>query len=233
MARSVYVETLIRADIDELWRRTQRPDFHQRWDLRFTEIDYLPRAPGEPQRFRYTLRPLPWLAIAGTGITARERHGANRSRTSALRFSSQDPISLIRSGSGFWRYIPTDDGIRFVTGYGYHPGWGGWGVVIDLAFRPIMGWATAWSFDRLRLWLESGRTPERSLRQALVELGVRVTVTVAALAVMSPALAIAVAATAILLPPLPNTPAARRCLRRPPDRRVATAPATLTELERP
>jgi uncharacterized membrane protein YphA (DoxX/SURF4 family) len=37
-----------------------------------------------------------------------------------------------------------------------------------LVFRPLMGWATAWSFDRLRLWLEEGLDPIRAARQALV-----------------------------------------------------------------
>jgi uncharacterized membrane protein YphA (DoxX/SURF4 family) len=34
-------------------------------------------------------------------------------------------------------------------------------------FRPLFGWATAWSFDRLRLWLEDGVAPERSRDQAV------------------------------------------------------------------
>jgi hypothetical protein len=29
--------------IYEIWRRTQVPDLHEQWDLRFTTIDYLPR----------------------------------------------------------------------------------------------------------------------------------------------------------------------------------------------
>jgi hypothetical protein len=33
-------------------------------------------------------------------------------------------------------------------------------------FRPLPGWATAWSFDRLRRWLEHGLEPEAALRQA-------------------------------------------------------------------
>lgn len=54
--RSLYVETLIRADADELWRLTQEPDQHQRWDLRFTRTEYLPRAVDDDrQRFRYGL----------------------------------------------------------------------------------------------------------------------------------------------------------------------------------
>jgi len=34
----IYVEILICADADEIWRRTQIPDLHERWDLRFTAI---------------------------------------------------------------------------------------------------------------------------------------------------------------------------------------------------
>jgi hypothetical protein len=48
---SIYVEIRIRGGMDELWRRTQDPGLHERWDLRFSEIVYLPR-PDEtrPQR---------------------------------------------------------------------------------------------------------------------------------------------------------------------------------------
>jgi hypothetical protein len=41
-------------------------------------------------------------------------------------------------------------------------------MVDSCVFRPLMGWATAWSFDRLRLWLEDGQTPEASLAWATV-----------------------------------------------------------------
>lgn len=36
-----------------------------------------------------------------------------------------------------------------------------------------MGWATAWSFDRLRLWLERDISPERARANWLAELAVR------------------------------------------------------------
>ncbi|WP_260615620.1 hypothetical protein [Microbispora sp. KK1-11] len=127
--------------------------------MRFTDIDYLPRADDGPQYFQYAFRLLSGLVITGTGVTTGDRHDT-AGRTSALRFSSDHPLSLIRSGSGCWRYVPTDDGVRFVTRYGYRPGWG---KAVDLVFRPLIGWATAWSFDRLRLWLETDQTPERSL----------------------------------------------------------------------
>ncbi|MEU8177423.1 hypothetical protein AB0C14_31505 [Microbispora hainanensis] len=225
MGRFVYVECLIRADMDALWERTQRPDLHQRWDLRFTEIDYLPRAADQPQRFRYAFRLLPGLVIDGSGVTAGDRRDPEH-RTSALRFASGHPLSLIRSGSGYWRYVPTDDGVRFITRYGYRPGWGN---AVDLVFRPLVGWATAWSFDRLRLWLETGQTPERSLWQALAEVCLRTLTTGIAITVTPAAVAFLIGAAAVLLPPLPSTPAARRCLRRPPDRQEATAPHTLME----
>ncbi|MFG2829227.1 hypothetical protein ACGFWI_17465 [Streptomyces sp. NPDC048434] len=224
----LYVEARIRAGLDEVWDRSQLPDRHQRWDLRFSEIDYLPCAPGEPQHFRYATRVLPLLTVDGTGVSAGERNRPDGTRTSALRFSSAHPLSLIEEGSGYWRYVPDGEALRFLTGYDYRPRWGRFGKVVDrLLFRPLMGWATAWSFDRLRLWCERGITPERSLRHALAELFVRIAAVVAtaALAPVAPApVAVlaatvpAVAAAALLLPPLPVTPAARRCLRRPPER---------------
>ncbi|MDJ0341497.1 hypothetical protein QMK19_05520 [Streptomyces sp. H10-C2] len=230
----IYVETRVRADLDELWDRTQLPDQHRRWDLRFTDIDYLPAERGRPQRFRYATRLLPGLVIAGTGVAAGERHRPDGTRTSALRFSSPHPLSLLAEGSGYWRYVPdTADGggIRFLTGYDYVPRWGRFGRVADrLLFRPLMGWATAWSFDRLRLWCERGISPARSLLNALAEAAVRVLAVLAA-GYASPVAAAALAIAALFVPPLPGTPSARRCLRRPPGRAAAAQPALLTELE--
>ena len=70
----IYVEIFLRAPIDEVWRLTQEPAEHQRWDLRFTEIEYLPRPDGsEPQRFLYATRIGFGLAIRGTGESVGER----------------------------------------------------------------------------------------------------------------------------------------------------------------
>ncbi|MFE3883671.1 hypothetical protein ACFXPQ_12325 [Streptomyces lydicus] len=229
----LYVEARIRAGIDDVWDRSQVPDRHQRWDLRFSEIDYLPCAPGEPQHFRYATRVLPLLTVDGTGVSAGERNRPDGTRTSALRFFSAHPLSLIEEGRGYWRYVPDGDALRFLTGYDYRPRWGRFGRVVDrLLFRPLMGWATAWSFDRLRLWCERGITPERSLRHALAEVCVRIAAVVATAAAVAPATALAVAGAALLLPPLSGTPAARRCLRRPPEQAAgrsesAAAPTAL------
>lgn len=153
--KSLYVETLIHTDLDALWHHTQDPALHSRWDLRFTDI-----APLATGRFRYTTKVL-GLPVTGVGVHSGERFGPDGTRTSVLRFASADSRSLIRSGAGFWRYSPTDDGVRFVTGFDYCTRWGRFGALADVAFRPLFGWMTAWSFDRLRIWLETGTPPER------------------------------------------------------------------------
>lgn len=155
--------------MDEIWRLTQTPDLHERWDLRFTSIAYLNRSGNsESQRFRYSTRIGLGVEIEGWGETVGER-AADGTRTSALKFGSEDRRSLIRSGSGYWKYEQVKDEVRFITGYDYEVRWGVIGRTFDrLVFRPLMGWATAWSFDRLRLWIEAGVEPHRAARQALI-----------------------------------------------------------------
>lgn len=228
----LYIEARIDADLDELWDRTQDPAHHQRWDLRFTEIDYLPRERDAPQRFRYATRVLPFLTVSGTGVAAGERQRPDGTRTSALRFASPHPLSLLKEGSGYWRYVPVWNGVRFITGYDYTPRWGFLGRWLDrLLLRPLMGWATAWSFDRLRLWLERGITPERALFNWVAEVVCRGLVLglvctffglgpLAAyappVAYVMPQLLLVAAGLAVFKSPLGCTPAARRCLRRAP-----------------
>ena len=177
-AKSIYVEINIHGPVDRVWQLTQTPDLHQRWDLRFTDIQYLPRPdPAEPQRFRYATRIGLGLNISGEGETVGSRDGHGGQRSSALKFWSDDPKSLIREGSGYWKYVPCDaDGqtIRFLTGYDYAVRFGAAGRMFDrLVFRPLIGWATAWSFDRLRLWVEQGIDPAASMRRSLVYLTAR------------------------------------------------------------
>ncbi|MGZ9585717.1 DoxX-like family protein [Paenibacillus marinisediminis] len=173
MAKPIYVETNLHTDMDTLWTYTQTPDIHQQWDLRFTTIEYLPKqAEEDPQRFLYTTNIGFGLSIAGEGesVGTSERGGT---KTSVLKFWSDNPISLIKEGAGYWKYVPCDEcgGIRFFTRYDYDTRFGLLGRLLDRClFRPIMGYATAWSFDALRLWLEKGIHPKQSLRQSITEL---------------------------------------------------------------
>jgi hypothetical protein len=173
---SIYVEILVRAPMEALWAHTQTPALHERWDLRFSRIDYLPRSSEiEPQRFRYATRIGFGFEVAGEGESVGERDLANGSRSSALKFWSADPRSIIREGSGYWKYIPTPEGIRFLTWYDYRTRFGATGALFDrLVFRPVIGWATAWSFDRLRLWLEKSMDPAHAVRLTLVHCVARV-----------------------------------------------------------
>ena len=133
----------------------------------FTTIDYLPRdSEAEPQKFLYSTRIGFGLKFNGEGESTGTREDVTGVRTSALSFWSSDPKSLIKDGSGYWRYHATASGSRFLTWYDYRTRFGTVGQAIDrFVFRPLIGWATAWSFDRLRLWLETGLTPEESLRR--------------------------------------------------------------------
>ena len=101
-------------------------------------------------------------------------------RSSALKFRSDDLKSLILAGSGYWKYVPLPDGrMRFVTGYDYEVRFGILGRLIDrFVFRPIMGWATAWSFDRLRLWVERGIPPAITMQRSLSHATARVALAV-------------------------------------------------------
>ena len=229
--RGLYVETYVRGPLDTLWAYTQDPAQHSRWDLRFTQIVHLPSPPDAPQQFRYSVR-LPGRTISGVGVSVGERARPDGSRTSALRFSSPDPWSPIRSGSGYWRYVPGTDGVRFLTGYDYEPGpQGQW--LDRMIIRPYVGWLTAWSFDRLRVWVETGLPPEASARRSAAVGGARA-LAVGAAALLAPApwsIMIAVGAAVV---PVPLTrPLARRCRRSPPDRLGSRPPATLAALAGP
>lgn len=174
---SIFVETDMAVALEALWSRTQDPALHQRWDLRFTDIAYAPAAApdvgapnaGVPQRFAYETRLGFGLAIRGGGETVAERPRPDGGRVSVLRFWSASRLSLIREGRGYWSYTPLSDSVRFRTVYDYETRFGPLGRLVDRAvFRPLIGWATAWSFDRLRLWLERGIDPGSSGRGALV-----------------------------------------------------------------
>jgi hypothetical protein len=88
---SIYVEILVRAPMDALWSHTQMPALHERWDLRFSRIEYLPRKDEtEPQRFVYATRIGFGLEVSGEGETAGRRDSTDGSSTSSLTFGSDE-----------------------------------------------------------------------------------------------------------------------------------------------
>lgn len=157
---ALYVEIFIDAPLERVWELTQDPTQHARWDARFSAIQPTQSRGDGAQEFRYELG-LGIHTIRGTGVSLGEKRAAGGSRTSALLFTTKDPLSPLGTGRGYWRYIPEGDGVRFITGYDYAPGWGWVGRIADpLVTRRLVWWLTAWSFDRLRIWAEDGIEPE-------------------------------------------------------------------------
>lgn len=164
----IFVERLIRGDLEAVWEKTQDPKVHERWDLRFSAIEYIPKGEDDVQRFTYTARLGFGLTISGWGESVGTRL-ADDKRTSALKFGSDQRTSLIREGSGYWQYEQEGDVVRFHTVYDYRVRFGALGRAFDsLVFRPLIAWATALSFDRLGLWIERGLDPEATFRSWVI-----------------------------------------------------------------
>ncbi|WP_127592367.1 DoxX-like family protein [Paenibacillus lautus] len=168
--KPIYVELDIQTDMEKLWTLTQRPELHQQWDLRFSEIHYLPKADSDIQQFLYKTRIGFGLEATGTGAAKTAVHPKTGNRISVLRFGSDQRCSLIREGSGYWKYADKGGGIiSFSTQYDYKTRFGMAGEWFDrLLFRPLFGAATAWSFDVLRLWAEKDIPPSATIPKALI-----------------------------------------------------------------
>lgn len=160
--KPIYVETSIKAPIEDIWEKTQNPALHEQWDIRFSSITYLPKEQGEPQRFTYTRSMLPGVSISGWGESAGDHMKEDGTKSSSLHFGTKQKMSPIKEGRGYWQYIPqsNSDEVTFLTSYNYEPNFGKVGTLLDaVLFRPLMGWGTALSFDILKRWLEKGETP--------------------------------------------------------------------------
>jgi hypothetical protein len=168
--KPIYVEIDIRAKQAELWEHTQSPKLHEQWDLRFSEIHYLPRlTDSEKQKFLYETRIGFGLKIKGTGETNSTLDSRESEQMSVLSFASEQPISLIRRGGGYWKYKANGDKVTFITLFDYRTRFGWAGRLLDrFIFRPMFGYATAWSFDRLRIWLEEQVPPSVIAERALI-----------------------------------------------------------------
>ncbi|MFD9001060.1 hypothetical protein ACFV0T_08840 [Streptomyces sp. NPDC059582] len=219
----LYVEARIRAGLEDVRPYIQDPARHRRWDLRVLPLRTVDDA-GIPADG--TERP-------HRTCTSAPRVRPDATRTSVPRRSSPHPRAPFARGGGYRRLVPDGDGVRLLIGYDYSTRGGALGARADrLLLRPLMVWATAWSVDRLRLWLERGVTPERALLNWCVELAVRAAVITvactglgvrsvllffgpfaASMAYLWPLLLTTVVCVALYKQPLARTPAARRCLR--------------------
>ncbi|MDA1753332.1 DoxX-like family protein [Bacillus cereus] len=154
--------------MEKLWEYTQAPHIHTEWDARFTEISYLEKQEGEPQKFLYKTKIGFGFEIAGEGESIGEIRKETGERISSLKFWTDNTLSLIQIGRGYWKYTPCKEHIHFETQYDYDTRYGRIGNVIDFyMFRPLLGWATAWSFDALKLWLEKGLHPRLLIRRTM------------------------------------------------------------------
>ncbi|MBO0992101.1 DoxX-like family protein [Bacillus sp. SD088] len=161
-AKPIYVEVPIKTEIERLWAASQDPQKHEQWDLRFSSITYMPKKADEAQLFTYETKIGFGIKIAGWGKSTSEVRSQSQdgSRTSALHFGTEQSISIIREGRGYWKYKPNGDAIDFITQYDYQVNGGRFGKLFDvLIFRPLIGWGTAISFDVLKRWLEKEETP--------------------------------------------------------------------------
>lgn len=242
--KPIYVEISIRSSMERVWHLSQDPDLHPRWDLRFSRIVSIDRSQQGHNRFRYEFH-LPFHTIHGTGTSLGHRHRADGQATSVLKFDTSDALSPIGRGAGYWRYIPTNEGLRFITGYNYQPGMGPLGRLLDTPFtRPALGWATALSFDRLRIWAESDVEPQKSGTRWIIDAAARACGLLSAgiltlrplegrVSVAAKVVGVGVALAAGLMPAHETVPRAGRCLRQAPDAGAARAPAALADLEPP
>ncbi|MDM5233303.1 DoxX-like family protein [Lysinibacillus pakistanensis] len=164
--KPIYVEVDIFAPIEEAWTYTQNPKLHEQWDLRFTSITYIEKkSVEEPQRFTYETKVMPGVVVRGWGESKGEHQKKDGTKTSSLHFGTPQKISPIAGGRGYWQYLPHDRGLTFLTQYDYDVRYGKFGKLMDAMFRPMMGWATALSFDVLKRWLEKGENPASQYRR--------------------------------------------------------------------
>lgn len=169
--KPIYVEIDIQAPIKDAWHYTQNPKLHEQWDLRFTSITYKEKEElSELQRFTYETKVMPGVTVSGWGESKGEHLTKDGVKISSLHFGTPQKISPIAEGKGYWKYIPKKQALTFLTQYDYEVRYGKLGLLFDLVFRPLMGWATALSFDVLKRWLEKGENPSAQYRRFFLTL---------------------------------------------------------------
>ena len=149
-ARKIVVEAMIPAPVEVVWERSQVPEQHIAWDIRFNHIGYLDQTDDRGYRgMDYRTNIAVGITVKGYG-----RYLTNSEHShSSFEFDSDDWMSIIRNGRGIWLYRPCPGGTLFKTVYDYdvRHGWIG-GVLDALVFRSLLQLATEWGFETLRQW---------------------------------------------------------------------------------
>jgi uncharacterized protein YndB with AHSA1/START domain len=162
-ANKIVVEVLVPAPVDEVWRRTQDPAEHVRWDIRFTDIRYLEEHDARGfRKLRYRTRIALGVEVEGVGAYLHSEPPHH----STFEFDSDDWKSLIQKGRGIWMYEARPEGTFFKTVYDYEIRHGLVGHVLDaLFFRRMLQLATEYGFETLRRWCAGdAQAPARRTR---------------------------------------------------------------------
>jgi hypothetical protein len=162
-ANKIVVEALIPAPVETVWERSQEPEAHVSWDIRFTHIAYRDESDARGYRLMdYRTDVAFGIEVKGLG---RYLHSTPLEHSS-FEFDSDDWKSIIRNGRGIWLYEPREGGTYFKTVYDYDRRYGLLGRALDaLVFRRLLQLATEWSFETLRLWC-SGEEPALEERRS-------------------------------------------------------------------
>ncbi|MEW6131329.1 MAG: hypothetical protein AB1757_30145 [Acidobacteriota bacterium] len=148
--RKIVVEAIIPAPVEVVWERTQTPDLHTLWDIRFTHITYL----DEQDACGFNLMDYRTDVVFGIEVAGIGRYLQNAPpHHSTFEFESADWKSIITLGRGIWQYEPCIEGTYFKTVYDYGVRYGVLGRLLDaLVFRNLLRLSTEWGFETLRQW---------------------------------------------------------------------------------
>jgi hypothetical protein len=149
-ARKIVVEAIIPAPVEVVWERSQVPEQHTAWDIRFNHIANIDKTDDRG----YHLMEYRTNVALGITINGYGRYLTNSEHShSSFEFDSDDWKSIIRNGRGIWLYRQCPEGTLFKTVYDYDVQHGWIGRVLDAAiFRSLLQLATEWGFETLRQW---------------------------------------------------------------------------------
>lgn len=163
--RRIVVEAIIRAPVEIVWKRSQDPEFHTAWDIRFNRISYLD---ATDERGFHLMEYRTNIAF-GIKVKGYGRYLGNAEHShSSFEFDSDDWKSIIRNGRGIWLYRSCPEGTLLKTVYDYDVRHGLLGAVLDrLVFRGLLQLATEWGFETLRRWCAGDDTATQRRRSRL------------------------------------------------------------------